>query len=459
MSGVSGGGGGRARRAHPLRSELLRGSAPWAGAAALLAVAIPLWTKSQEWQGSWTATLELLRAVASVFVGPLALAAGCWQGQRELRRRTGDLLAASARGPLARTLMAALPTALWPAGVFLLGAAAALLACLPYTSAGRPDPLAPLADAVFIAAMGLIGYAIGARVRRRLTAPLLGVITPFAFGQLTLGTHGARHLIPYGAEGLMDEAVSVWWQPPAAMVWAGGLAGAAVLAHAARRRYTALVPLAAAVVAGVLIARTGDGMWRPDPLSQRQVCDTSVRPAICVNALHPGMLPEVRDALSRITTRLEGVENLPVRFSDLRRDPGPGEARLPMISPLGWVVVRGKLTDPEIYAREAAQELTGMSASGMGEPCADRYEDERVRAVDSAVVEWLVPRPAAYGSALEWVEAGGDKAEIARARAELKRFEEALGALEGMGGEERGAWLSRYFATVAVCDPSRVPAL
>lgn len=128
-------------------------------------------------------------------------------------------------------------------------------------------------------------------------------------------------------------------------------------------------------------------MWRDDPLSKQQVCDTSVRPNICVNALHRGLLPKVTDALSGVTGRLEGVENLPVRFQDLGRESKPGEVQLPNLTPLGQSVLRGELTNREQYAWEAAAALTGER----GSMCEARWNDRRANRVDNAVTEWLGP--------------------------------------------------------------------
>jgi hypothetical protein len=244
----------------------------------------------------------------------------------------------------------------------------------------------------------------------------------------------------------------VWWQPLAESVWVVGLAAAAVLAYAASRRYTSVLPLTAAAVAAVLIGQTGDRMWSDHPLAHQQVCDTSVRPNICVNALHPGLLPEVKEALSGLHGRLEGVENLPVRFEDRLGEPGPDEAQLPMLTPIGSAMVRGRLTDPEQYAWEAAAALTGK------DPCDARMEDERASRVDSAVTEWLSPsrtRAEIERHILRSAQEAGDDKLPAGIRAERA----ASARLASMGTDERRAWLSRYFATADSCDPKQVPAL
>ncbi|MFI6038784.1 hypothetical protein ACIBBD_32560 [Streptomyces sp. NPDC051315] len=435
----------RTRRppAHPLRPETTRGFAPWAGAAAFLVPAVLLAAEAERWQGGWAETRTQLHGVLLVIV-PLAAAAGCWQGGRERRRGTEELWETAVRGPLARFLAAALPLASWMAAGYLLAAVGALLATWPYARGDRPCPDLLATDAVVVAAAAVAGHVVGRLVTWRAAAPLLAL-----GGYVVLGLSGradvgpGRYLSPVLPVG--ESLLPVAWQPAAMAVWTAGLTAAAVLAYAARRRYTALLPLAAATAAGALLVQTGDGLWHTDPDRTRQVCDTSVSPQVCVNARYGELLPQVTEALSGVTGRLEGVRNLPVRFEDRPGAPGPDEAELPMLTPIGWSVVRGRLTDPEQYAWEAVMALLGRG------DC-DRL-DARVRRADDAVENLLAPSPAQR--VFDEIAAEGDAAE----RAELQDRRAARARLAAMDADERRAWLSAYFATVGDCDPSGVPAL
>ncbi|MFI1869151.1 hypothetical protein [Streptomyces jumonjinensis] len=445
------------RRAHPARGELLRGSAPWAGAAALTGLAFLLVTEADSWQGSWGETQALLQLAAIVIIGPLAGAAGCWQGQREHRRRTHDLLAGAVRGPLARLLTAALPTALWATAGYLTATAAALLATWPYTSAGAPRITVPLTGVVFIVSMTLIGHVTGAVVRWRLLAPAFAAgayVVLWLLPNTARETPAARHLVPVAPEHLLAESVPVWWQPLATTGWTGGLAAAAVLAYTARRRWTALLPLAVALTAGALLMQNGERMYRPDPLTQRQICDESVRPAICVRADYPGLLPQIKNALTDINAQLEGVENLPARFTDLDWGPKSTDAHLPSLTPYGQSVVRGRLADPERYAWEAAMALLPSMDGG----CDARLEDNRVSRIDTAVEEWLAPDLWEFDE-LSHARAVGDTEKVASIKAEQKALDAVSGRLRAMDQGERRQWLSDYFATVGTCDMDEVPAL
>ncbi|MEV7321657.1 hypothetical protein [Streptomyces sp. NPDC093970] len=428
----------------PLLAEARRGFAPWAGLAVLLTLGGMLAAKADRWQGGWAETATELHTAVLIAV-PAAAAAGCWQGGRERRRGTRELWGTAVRPPLARFLVAALPTALWVAAGYLAAAGAALLATWPYALGAPQDgprfALLPV-DAFVTGAAVLVGQVAGRAVPSRLAPPLLAVAGYVGLGVPAVADSGAgRHLDP--AFLVLDTSVPVWWQPAAMALWTGGLTGVAVLAYAARRRWTALLPLAAATAAAVLLTQAGDGLWRTDPLVRRQVCDTSVTPAVCVDARYAGALPQLTDALSDVTGRLQGVRNLPVRWSDRWGGPRADEAGLPSLTPLGWSFVRGRLTDPVMFAWQA------VGALRLRGDC----PDEAASTADDAVADYLAPRP--DQEYFDRLDARGD----ARQRAELAERRAARARLAAMGGAERRAWLSAYFAARAACDGKGVPAL
>lgn len=434
------------RPRHPLRAEVVRGFGPWAGAAVLLTLAVALAANARQWQGGWAETREQLHIAATLLGAPLALAAGCWHGGRERRRRTEELMAAAARAPLARLLASALPLVLWVLAGYAVVVALAWLATWYCSMGDSPYPVAVLTDAVVLASAVLAGQVVGRVVSWRLAAPLLAVGAYAVLGVLSYDDQDALgHLSPV-VDGMTDD-VPVWWQPVAMTVWTGGLAVAALLAHAAHRRRFAVLPLAAAVAAGALLVQTGDaGLWRTGTVAGRQVCDTSTTPQICVNARYGDLLPQVTDALSGLTGRLEGVQNLPVRFEDLPRESRRDEAQLPMLAPIGRSVVRGELTEPRRYAWEAGMALYGRAYCSV-------EEDRRWDPVDSAVEHYLAPSPEEASFDEQFAE--GSEADRARLRDRLA----ARARLEAMGEEERRAWLSEYFAAVDRCDARGVPTL
>ncbi|MFD8420266.1 hypothetical protein [Streptomyces sp. NPDC059466] len=440
--------------AHPLRTEFLRGFVPWAAAGLLLALAWALAATAAQWQGSWGGTTDRLDTAAGVIAVPFGLAAGAWHGGREHRRRMTELRASTPRPPLAQLLTAALPLACALAGSYLVAVAGVLLACAPYASAGGPVPTVFAGAALSIAACTLLGHVAGRVMPWRLTAPAFAICGYVMAVTSGIGSRSApAALAPASLPPFGDGYLPVWWYPLVSALWPVGLAAAVALAHAARRRVTALLPLAAAAAAAVLLVHTGDGMLRDNPLAHRQVCDGSTTPHVCVNATHPGLLPEVNRALSGLTGRLRGVQNLPVRFEDLPRSPRADEAQLPMLTPFGWSTVRGELTDPEQYAWEAAQLMVRGD-------CDRPPSTGRVRATDEAVLRWLAPSDM-EDDLREHFEASarrrGDTEELARFRAE----DTAYARLAALTDDQRRSWLGRYFATARTCDPdtSEVPSL
>ncbi|MEU6667558.1 hypothetical protein [Streptomyces sp. NPDC046727] len=434
-----------ARAPHPLRAEAVRGFAPWAGAGVLLTSGAMLAGTADRWQGGWAETATEVHTALLITL-PLAAAAGCWQGGRERRRRTEELWGTTVRPPLARLLVPALPVAFWVVVGYLVAVALALLATWPYAQGDRPRLSLLLGDAVAMAAGALAGHVLGRVVPTRLMAPLLAMAGYLGLGVLQSGGPAyARPLSPAVPVGVGE--LPVWWQPWAMAVWTGSLACAAALAYAARRRVTALLPLAAALAAGTLLAQTGDGLWHSDPLARRQVCDTSTTPAVCVNARYAGMLPQVSEALSGVTGKLEGVRNLPARWADHTGTLRAGEARLPGITPLGWTAVRGRLTSPVEFAWEA------VGALQLRGDCAEEKAGARVLRADDVVARYLAPSP--QQKYFDDLDARGD----ASHRAELRERRAAEARFAALGDRERRAWLSAYFAARAGCRLKEVPAL
>ncbi|MEV0035672.1 hypothetical protein [Streptomyces sp. NPDC050804] len=415
----------RLRSVRPVRTELLRGIGPWAGAAVALAIWGAMYPKVPQWQGHWTDTTDLLRVVGLLLGGPVAVAVGCWQGGRERRRGTGDLWTSFPRSRLRQTLPALAPAALWPLIGYLIGASGCLLATWPYASGPAPFVSLIAADAVAIAALGVLGFVAGRLVPWRLAAPALAVVTYAGLGMPMYTDADARWLNP-GIDHFFLWDRPVWWFGPASAVWTGGLAVAALLAYAARRRAVALVPLVLAVAAAVPIARTGDAVWRPDPEAARLVCDDGV-PRVCVTAVNRKLLPAVSAALAGANAGLRGVPGAPARWIEDPHTLRTGEVRL--LGPAD-LAVRDRLPDPAYYANWAVGALLHGDCDRTG---SDGSEGERA-AVDVAVRQWLAP-----SKDFRWPEA-----------------EALLERLKAMDAERSRAYLARYLAADD-CDEVPVP--
>ncbi|WP_406497357.1 hypothetical protein OG936_24090 [Streptomyces sp. NBC_00846] len=424
------------RPAHTaLLAELRRGIAPWTGLSVALTILVTLWGKASQWQGSWGETQSQVHLAAALLGGPLVAAAACWQGGREHRRHTAELLLSVPRGRLAQVTTAAAPVVLWAAAGYLVALAAAFAATAPYTAAGGPSVSIVAADLGFLLSIGLVGFVVGRLVRWRLIAPVSAVCAYVVLGFPGYLDTSARFLSP-AQELFLDGSAPVWWFTPVLVTWTGGIAVALLLGYAARRRHLAVVPLALAIAAGTLIAHTGEGLFREDPAVARRVCTKAApgTPQICVRAVDAPVLPQASEALRGMFSRLEGVPGAPVRYVDSGTDPKDGEAALAHVM-RGWGITRNRLTDPHLYVYDTALGLVNHDCSaGPGEK--GRKQDERMARTTDAVISWL------SGEDSLWYP---DSRSLAR----LKAMPEA----------ERKVWLGRFLAVPAHCTPAEVPVL
>ncbi|MFI6726315.1 hypothetical protein [Streptomyces atratus] len=424
------------RRTHTaLWAELRHGLAPWTGLAVALTVLVPLWGKASQWQGSWGETQNQLHSTAGLLAGPLVAAAACWQGGREHRRRTAELLLSVPRSRLAQATTAATPIALWAAAGYLFALAVVFAATAPYTGAGSPSVSIVATDLGFLLSIGFVGFVIGRLVRWRLIAPVLAVCAYVGLGFPGYLDVAARFLSP-AQRLILDGYVPVWWFAPVLVAWTGGIAVAVLLGYAARRRHLAVVPLALAIAAGTLIAHTGEDLFRDDPAVARKVCTKAApgTPQICMRASDAPVLPQASKALQGMFSRLEGVPGAPFRFVDNESGPKDGEAALAHVR-RGWGITRNRLTDPHRYVRETALGLVNRDCKA-GPDEKGRKEDERMARTADAVITWL---------------SGEDSLWYPNSR--------HLARLKAMPDAQRKVWLGRFLAVPADCTPAEVPVL
>ncbi|MFI6651691.1 hypothetical protein ACIBI8_29305 [Streptomyces sp. NPDC050529] len=416
-----------------LRTELRRGIAPWTGVCTAVMLAVTMAAKADTWQGSWGETQGLLHSGATLLAGPLVAAASCWQGAREHRRSTTELWLSTPRARSTRVVVAALPLALWAVAGYLVALAASLLATWPYAGGGSPFPSFALADSAFLVAVGLVGFVVGQRCRWRLVAPVLAVLLYLVLGVPSYSDSSAQFLDP-AVQYALDGSLPVWWFAPVMVAWTCGLALAALIAHAARRRFLTVVPLAVAAAVAALIVDTGPGLLREDPATDRAVC-TDGTPQLCLTGYDGPLLPQVSQALSGLLGRLDGVPGAPVRYVNQEARPGSGAAWMPTPN-LGWYLLRGRLQHAEDFAWQVAYRMANRE-------CPDAVHTGRVTATDEAVTNWLVGASQSPGTS---PAPGAEKSP------QLRR-------LEAMPAPERRAWLGRFLATHTSCSPSEVPVL
>lgn len=219
------------------------------------------------WTGMARGVLTSAPTIAS-----FVLAVAAWQGGRERRRRTEDLLSSTSRPPLHRALAAWLPTLGWPLLAYAVGVLG--VGTLVGLTMGRTPSIALAAlfavVGVELAAAAAFGFMVGWYVPGRFVAPFAGVA---ALAGLTvlLDREPYTGLVVLAPFQLEPWDYPVWWFPLAAAVWFGGLAAAFLGWTATKhRRWFALVPLAAALIAAAPIARLPE--WRIDTDNLVQAC-------------------------------------------------------------------------------------------------------------------------------------------------------------------------------------------
>ncbi|MFE9818166.1 hypothetical protein [Streptomyces sp. NBC_00236] len=426
----------RSRAAHrstllALRTELRRGIAPWTGACTAVILAVTMAAKADTWQGSWGETQALLHSTATLLAGPLVAAASCWQGARDHRRSTDELWSSTPRARSARVLVAALPVTLWAVIGYLAALAAALLATWPYAAGGSPFPSFAVVDSAFLVAVGLVGFVVGQRCRWRLAPPALAMVLYLVLGVPLYSEMPWRYLDP-AEQYMLDGMLPVWWFAPVMVAWTCGLAVAALVAHAVRRRLLAVVPLALAAAVAPLLLHTGEDLVRHDPAAARRVCTDGV-PRICLTEYGRAVLPQVSQALAGLFGRLDGVPGAPARYVDQEPSRASGEARVPTPN-IGWYVVRGRLRHAEDFALQVSYGVVPPRNCRSAESA----DTLRVVYTDDAVRSWL---------------AGPGALAVHAEKTPQQRRLEALPAAE------RRAWLGRFLATRESCVPSEVPTL
>ncbi|MFB8207242.1 hypothetical protein [Streptomyces sp. NPDC056010] len=425
-----------ARRKAPspaLRAEARRGIGPWTGLSTALTLGVTMAAKADDWQGDWAETQSLLHSGATLLAGPLVAAAACWQGARDHRRATDELWRSTPRARWQRMAVAVLPLALWAVAGYAVALAGALAATWPYAGGGGPLLSLVVVDAAFLAAVALLGFTVGVLCRWRLAAPVLAALMYLVLGVPNYSESAARYLDPAEQYALWDQ-LPVWWFAPAMVAWTCGLAAAALTAVAARRRLAALVPLAVAAAVAPLIVSTGDGMFRDDPAAHHLAC-TEGSPQICLSGRQEHLLPQVTEALSGLTGRLEGVRGAPERYVDRIPEQRADDTWIPKPN-AGWYLLRGRLKHTEDFAWQAATHLLDRDCPGHA---AGSKSWNRVVETGFAVAGWLIGPHAAQETYVS------DSPELRR--------------LEAMPDAERRAWLGRYMAARNSCDPSEVPVL
>jgi hypothetical protein len=261
--------------------------------------------------------------------GPLVAGAAAWAGSREFRRHTTDLVAVTPVPRWAARLTAWAAIMCWTEAAFGACVGLMLWADARQGTWGGP-PLWPVAaGAATVAAFVTLGFALGALLPGRFTAPLAAF---GAFIALVISSHigfsqrstSWAEILPTNGQGLIkyDTGVFYPFQPDvsiARLIFTGGLrrvaAAVTVAGLAAIGTAVGLAGTARVEAHGIVIPALHDAA-SDRPIPYTPVCASAGIP-VCV---HPGFrsyLPEVTAALSPVLAQVSGLPGAPDRVSQV----------------------------------------------------------------------------------------------------------------------------------------------
>ncbi|GAB1513789.1 hypothetical protein [Actinophytocola sp. KF-1] len=338
-----------------LRTELRRSTAPVLGAGLvvcslglLYSLTGPWVHGTAPWHEEWTGLAQWTRYL-TLFLWPLVLGIGAWQGLRDKRSRVGELFATTPR-PGWRRLM---PTAA-AAAIALTAGYVVLLVVGGVQVAVHTDYVhlkwLPVAGVMVLALTGiaLLGFGIGRLVPSPVTPPVLAVAALAA--QVAVVQRGWPLLLTPAFEGpdvtaftTVDISVSL-----AQALWFAGVGATGfclALAVRARARVAALLPVALSAAVAVPVLSGVDSPVVADEDALALVCADRV----CVRRVHADVLPALtgpaREALAllgKLPSPPTSVTEYPP--SDDFRSPSPDVVPVLFFSTPGTVPERLRLT-------------------------------------------------------------------------------------------------------------------
>lgn len=204
----------RFRPGRALRLEIRNSAAVWTLPVTAALFYFAAYRTAAGYPPTWTVRASVLNGPNLVFLSVIAAGIAAWAATREGRRKTGDLLATTARAAWARQAAVLAATAFWMVLAYLAGVAVIYVQSALQATWGGP-PLWPVAvGVVTVAASCVVGFAGGALLPGRFTAPVAAVAV---FAAWFVGINAARSVNPNNVSNLGSLSAA-----PALLVPAGG---------------------------------------------------------------------------------------------------------------------------------------------------------------------------------------------------------------------------------------------
>jgi hypothetical protein len=295
----------------------------------------------------WNLRGAMMQQQALLGFAPLVAGAAAWMGSRDGRRSSRDLVAVTARPRWAGQLATWVATACWATVAYLGGVAVVYAITARQVTGGGPLWWPVAVGAVGVAASCALGFAAGALVPSRFTAPLVAVAVFVALGAGAIAiehNNTYAQIWPLNVQGaLPPNSFGVFspYLPDLAIAQVMFLAGlvavplaALGLPAAAGGRWLRCAA-AAAAAAGLLAAGTGVGLAGSSrleaqgvlipalhdaatdrPIAYTPVCGHAAVP-VCLHPAYRSFLPAVTAALGPVLRELAGLPGAPVRVSQV----------------------------------------------------------------------------------------------------------------------------------------------
>ncbi|MEV6963904.1 hypothetical protein AB0M47_02235 [Hamadaea sp. NPDC051192] len=373
-----------------VRLELRRNAMLWMSPAVAVLFWLVVYRRSQALPPLWSLrVMDMQTATVSIFV-PVVVGVAAWVGGREARHGLTDLLSTTARSRWARQCVAWAATTGWAVAAYAVCVAVLYVDIGRHAAWGGPLWWPAAVGAASLPAFTAIGFAAGALVPGRFTAPLAAVTAFLALeisANFIHGDHSPWQISPL-VPGLWnmgpnpDLATFYPYLPDLARVQLVFLVGVAVMllgtlgvaASGSRRQRR----VAAALTAGGLLAGTVAvalaGTARLDahgmlaiaavhdsaddrPVAYTPVCSASEIP-VCLHPAYAAALPAVTAALGPVLRDLAGVPGAPSRIGQAtvvyRQGIGNGftvRAADPQMSgdpPVLWLLLPNQVPGPSM---------------------------------------------------------------------------------------------------------------
>ena len=157
----------RFRPARALRLEVKHSPVVWALPVLAVIFYFDAYRTAAGFPPIWTVRASVISGANLVFFSVIGAGIAAWTAAREGRRKTGDLLATTARAPWARQSTVLAATTFWVELAYLVGVAVIYLQTALQATWGGP-PLWPVAAGVVgVAASCAVGFTCGTLLDRK----------------------------------------------------------------------------------------------------------------------------------------------------------------------------------------------------------------------------------------------------------------------------------------------------